>query len=438
MKTTLDHLPEAKREKLAALVALFREALPKGLLVLFGSHARGDWVDDDVTGYKSDFDLLAVVRDPKQADDHGLVRGLEARLREAAAPSPVTLIAHDIKFVNREVRMGQYFFCDVVNEGVLLYAGEKLDFATPKALNDRERLGVGEYNFGYWFASASEFWRGSRYYAGRAQLNHAAFLLHQAAERYFHAASLVFSGYKERSHDLNALGQKAAEQHPLLVDALPKTAPDDEHLFSLLRKAYIESRYSKSYRITPGELSTLQGRVLELARRVREACLEKLASFCGPDAVSPALPVPPAFDEPLPAHLPPPPGDLADVARWAATVAELAEARAREGELRGKQEGLREGELRGREAGLREGKEEGLREGEARGRAEGLRQGEARGEAKGKAAALLTVLAARGLAVDDATRGRIEACADPARLDRWLARALTAASAREAVDDGPP
>jgi PD-(D/E)XK nuclease family transposase len=81
-----------------------------------------------------------------------------------------------------------------------------------------------------------------------------------------------------------------------------------------------------------------------------------------------------------------------------------------------------------------EGKEEGLREGEARGRAEGVREG----EAKGKAAALLTVLAARGLEVDGETRARIEACDEPARFDRWLARALTAASAREVVGDDEP
>ncbi|HEU4409807.1 MAG TPA: nucleotidyltransferase domain-containing protein, partial [Polyangiaceae bacterium] len=61
MKTSLDHLPDGKRAKLAALVDLFREAAPLGLLVLFGSHARGDWVDDPQTGYQSDFDLLAVV-----------------------------------------------------------------------------------------------------------------------------------------------------------------------------------------------------------------------------------------------------------------------------------------------------------------------------------------------------------------------------------------
>ncbi|HEU4404166.1 MAG TPA: HEPN domain-containing protein [Polyangiaceae bacterium] len=353
MKASLDHLPEGKRSQLAAIAALFRERLPQGLLVLFGSHARGDWVDDEATGYQSDFDLLAVVREPAQADDVALFRDLERAFREAVAPTPVTLIAHDIKFVNREIRMGQYFFGDIANEGILLYAGQKLDFATPKALNPPARLDLGQRNFGYWFHSASMFFRGCRYYASLGELNHAAFLLHQAAERYYHTASLVITGYKERTHDLNALGQKAAEQHPLLVGALPKTEPEDERLYTLLRKAYIEARYSKSYRITLPELSALQARVLELARRVREACLDKLASFCGPDAVSPSLPHPPKLDEPLAEGLPPPPDDPAELGRWARELASLADLRAREGEARGKAEGLREGEAKGEARGLR-------------------------------------------------------------------------------------
>jgi uncharacterized protein len=396
MKTSLDHLPGDKRAKLAAIATLFREKVPLGLLVLFGSHARGDWVDDPNTGYQSDFDLLAVVRDPKQADDARPWHELERAFREAAAPTPVTLIAHDLKFVNREIRMGQYFFGDIANEGVLLYAGEKLDFAKPKALNANERLALGEHNYGYWFHSASMFFRGCRYYASLGELNHAAFSLHQAAERYFHAASLVLSGYKDRTHDLEKLAQKAAEQHPLLVEALPKAAPEDERLFTLLRKAYIESRYNKAYRITTDELSALQRRVLELARRVREASLEKLASFCGPEAVSPSLPRPPSLDEPPPADLPLPPDDSAELGRWVRDVAELAEARAREGELRGKEEGLREGEARGREAGLREGRAEGKAEGLLEGKAEGLR------------AAVLDLGELLGVAVTDEQRAQLE------------------------------
>jgi uncharacterized protein len=434
MKTSLDHLPERKRAQLAAIATIFGDAVPRGLLVLFGSYARGNWVDDPDTGYKSDFDLLAVVHEDALADDVPFWHALEQRFRAIAAPTPVTLIVHTVKKVNQEIRIGQYFFSDIAGEGVALYDRRHVTLARPKALNDRERLSLGEQNFAYWFSSAGEFFRGCRYYAARGQLSHAAFSLHQATERYYHAAALVLSGYKERSHDIEALGKKAAEQHPLLADALPKTEPADKHLFELLKKAYIEARYSQTYRITHAELAILQGRVLDLAARVRAVCLEKLATFCGPDAVCTTLPQPPAAGEAFDVSLPSPPDEPGELTAWARSLSELAEVRMREGEARGKAEGLREGEARGKAEGLREGKEEGLREGEARGEA----KGKAEGLREGKAAALLTVLAARGLAVDEATRVRIDACLDVEQLDRWLARALAAPSAREAVDDKGP
>ena len=61
----------------------------------------------------------------------------------------------------------------------------------------------------------------------------------------------------------------------------------------------------------------------------------------------------------------------------------------------------------------------------------GESRGEARGVAQGEARALIQVLAARGLALTDAHRARILACTDAAMLDRWVARAVTAAT----VDD---
>ena len=57
------------------------------------------------------------------------------------------------------------------------------------------------------------------------------------------------------------------------------------------------------------------------------------------------------------------------------------------------------------------------------------------GETHGKAEALVTVLRARQLPVDDATRARIEACTDSATLDRWIARAATAATVAEVFAD---
>ena len=55
------------------------------------------------------------------------------------------------------------------------------------------------------------------------------------------------------------------------------------------------------------------------------------------------------------------------------------------------------------------------------------------GKTAGKAEAILTVLAARGLTVDASIRACILACSDAALLERWLARAVTAAAATEVV-----
>lgn len=63
----------------------------------------------------------------------------------------------------------------------------------------------------------------------------------------------------------------------------------------------------------------------------------------------------------------------------------------------------------------------------------GFAKGETAGFAKGKATAILTVLAARGIGVSDEVRAHIESCKDVGALDRWLVRAATAKSAEEVI-----
>ncbi len=67
----------------------------------------------------------------------------------------------------------------------------------------------------------------------------------------------------------------------------------------------------------------------------------------------------------------------------------------------------------------------------AEGRMEGHEEGREEGERAGVARSILNLLAARGVAVDEAARARILACADPELLHRWLIRS---ASAREITD----
>lgn len=74
-----------------------------------------------------------------------------------------------------------------------------------------------------------------------------------------------------------------------------------------------------------------------------------------------------------------------------------------------------------------------FREIAARNFAEGEAQGEAKGEAKGEAQAVLTVLDARGISTPAHVRETILGCTDLVKLETWLRRAVTAATAEEVV-----
>ena len=203
------------------------------------------------------------------------------------------------------------------------------------------------------------------------------------------------------------MGVQAGEQHALLVDLLPKTEPDDKHLFDLLKKAYIDARYSMSYRITADELAELQKRVLLLADRVRAACLEKIATFCGAEAMRKDLPNPPTLGEPILQDLPAPPTDPQEFGKWAQSLSEVAEQRAELRWQQGRNEGRAEGIQEGEERGLAKGKEEGLRDG------------------------LLMVLRSRGVSIPAEVEARIQACKDIVLLSAWLQRAVTLSHAEE-------
>ncbi|HEY4563980.1 MAG TPA: hypothetical protein VIJ36_13445 [Thermoanaerobaculia bacterium] len=67
--------------------------------------------------------------------------------------------------------------------------------------------------------------------------------------------------------------------------------------------------------------------------------------------------------------------------------------------------------------------------------AQGRAEGRAEGRTEEAAHALLTVLRARGLAVPDAARERILSQKDPERLQRWLEKAVVAASVAAVLDE---
>jgi HEPN domain-containing protein/predicted nucleotidyltransferase len=279
MTNSLDHLDEPTCAKLRAITAKIREVAPAEIVLLFGSYARGTWVVDRVTGYRSDFDLLVVVASLNDADALLLEGKLEDAINPIAKPVPVSVIVHDAKQINHEIRRGQYFFADIAREGVVLYNSHRFTLAKPKTATAEERKALAEEHFAHWFTSAGQFFETHEFCITRKAWSVAAFELHQATERYYAAALLVFTGYKPRTHNIEELGNQVAQLHPDLAVPIPMSEPEDRRLFDLLKSAYIEARYSMKYRITPEELAILGERVRDVAARIERLCREKIASF---------------------------------------------------------------------------------------------------------------------------------------------------------------
>ena len=254
------------------------------MLILFGSYARGDWVEDLdpetlLYRYQSDFDLLVVTETPRQAHKIEQDNALTQRLIKTIHRTPVSLIAEDIQFVNRRLKKSQYFYIDILREGVVLFDSGKFELAEPKELTGRERKHLAEEDFKYWFENGLDYLELYEVALNRGKNNKAAFLLHQAVESFYGTILLVFTRYKPSTHDLVKLGQRVGSIEPQFLSVFPKATEEEQACFKLLRKAYVDARYKPSYAITEAQLTWLAARVNHLQALTEKLCKEKIASY---------------------------------------------------------------------------------------------------------------------------------------------------------------
>jgi predicted nucleotidyltransferase len=300
MRSELDHLPASKQRELQHVMRVLFEEFEAALknatqpwkkkgrilkLVLYGSYARGDWVEDHAGGYVSDYDILVVVNDERLTDVVDYWSAAEDRLmRETTIAhtlsAPVSFIVHSLRDVNEQLEKGRPFFVDIVRQGIALYYAEGFAFAVPRELPNAEARAEAEGHFERWFSTAQRSIRTFELQRSEGDDEHwrrkAAFELHQATEQLYHCTLLVLTLYSPKSHKLNFLRSQAEQIAPELVAAWPRDGKFERRCFELLRLAYVNARYSPEYRIAKEELEWLGGRVSELQAAVRGVCERRL------------------------------------------------------------------------------------------------------------------------------------------------------------------
>src|SRR3546814_5354666 len=99
------------------------------------------------------------------------------------------------------------------------------------------------------FSTATYFFDSANDAIKRGKTKLAAFLMHQATERYYHCALLVCTFYSPHIHNLDFLRTQAEKIDRRLIDVWPREVKADRSRLEKLKEAYIKARYSKHYPI---------------------------------------------------------------------------------------------------------------------------------------------------------------------------------------------
>ena len=298
MKSNLDHLPERQQEELRTitghLLRGFDAAVAGGTqpwrrgakiykIILFGSYARGDFVDEPENGYLSDFDILVVVSDEKLTD----IADYWFETEEKIAHDPsigriVNLMVNDLDDINQGLDAGLYFFREVIDQGVALYEVPGHAFSPLKPLTPQAALTLGERHYEKLFATIRTSLATAAFQMLQGDVDDwqhkAAFNLHQTVEAAYIAVLLLTGFYAPRSHNIKFLRAQAEAKAPSLIPAWPRETRALRKPFEKLKRAYVDARYNQeTYLITAAELEHMKDTAERLIVLVREVCDARLA-----------------------------------------------------------------------------------------------------------------------------------------------------------------
>lgn len=292
MKRSIKRLPKRTQEELNTLLGLITQNIHHcGMVVLFGSYARGGYVlwDEKVefgvhTSYQSDYDILVILsKKAKSKDIENILRKkVTAKYHkifgDSRHASPQFVVEYVDK-LNKQLERGQYFFTDIVKEGIKIYDTKEFKLAKPRDLSFQEIKEFANAEFENHYPESVNFLKHANIDFADKMYKSGSFQLHQACERFYHTINLVFTNYHQKSHKLDELGGMVKKYARDFATIFPLNTDFEKQCFDLLCRAYIEARYNKDFVVTKEELAYLLERTELLKAITLRICQEQIAYY---------------------------------------------------------------------------------------------------------------------------------------------------------------
>lgn len=291
MKNSINFLPERKRNDLRELVGLIRdEVRDVVMIILYGSYAKNTYVECDErrdfgvkTYYTSDYDLLVVTKKRLGVREGTVATRVNARFmdgRDNEFQTRPQLINESVSKLNDALSEGRYFYVEILAQGILLYDSEEYRLATPRELDYAEIKEMAEAYYKDKYSDAEDFLFHAKIAQERGTYQMCSFMLHQATENFIKTIPLVYVLYGYKEHDLEFLIEKCKPYTLDLAKVFPRDTDEEERLFKLLQRAYIEARYNKkNFTVTKADIDVLIPRIELLRDIVEKVCRERIDEY---------------------------------------------------------------------------------------------------------------------------------------------------------------
>lgn len=287
MKKSVNFLPENKRNDLKQLVDLVRRNIKDvGMVILYGSYARNTYVDYDQriefgipTYFMSDYDILILTRKEIGAIEYSLYDKItDAFFQHKNRPfhTHPQFINYGIDDFNYALSKAHYFETEIKREGIILYDSGEYKLARRRKLNFEEIKERAQKYYDDKFGRGNSFMLDIPHAMARDDNKQASFYLHQATENFLRVIPMVFILYGHKDHNLSVLMKACKEYAPEIFKVFPRDTPEEERLFKLLQRAYVESRYNPDFEITKEDLDALLPKVEHLRDIVEKVCTAQI------------------------------------------------------------------------------------------------------------------------------------------------------------------
>ncbi len=176
-------------------------------------------------------------------------------------------VVHSMDAVRADLEERNLFFVTLCQKGILLYEQHPAPLVIPCTISESKP-------FNSRLALVQSFYQAASDCVTNENFKTAMFLLHQSVELSCTELLTCRLGYRSTTHSLRKLFALSENITAKVTELFPASTEEEEKLFKLLQRAYVDVRYKEDYAVSPNDVFTLSERVSELLYRVEQLCNE--------------------------------------------------------------------------------------------------------------------------------------------------------------------